>query len=131
MNIKTRKWGLGLFRVSERPGAATSLFSAAEKWIRDQGMEFLRALESLYTLWAGLLVQGFDSPQRWDDYNPPITWNWSISALQEGEGPSGLSLSQIVQTPEWALSLAKRMAEKGRSQFGASPSTGFKMRSSF
>lgn len=63
----------GFFECIQDQGVATSLFTAAEQWLRDRGMEIIRGpVNPSMNDECGLLVNGFDGPPViLMTYNPP------------------------------------------------------------
>ena len=68
-----KRWGPGVFfECEDDREAAPALFSAAEKWVQKNGMEFFRGpLNPSANYEMGLLIRGFDrSPSFQMTYNP-------------------------------------------------------------
>lgn len=73
----------GFFECIQDQGVATALFTAAEQWLRDRGMDTIRGpVNPSMNDECGLLVDGFDgSPVVLMTYNPPY-----YASLIEGAG---------------------------------------------
>ncbi len=73
----------GFFECIPDQGVATALFTAAEQWLRDRGMDTIRGpVNPSMNDECGLLVDGFDgSPVILMTYNPPY-----YASLIEGAG---------------------------------------------
>ena len=106
----------GFFECINDPEAAVALFSAVEKWARNEGMEFLRGpLNPSTNYEVGLLVQGFDTPPGLGmTYNPPYYVELvHFSGFKKEKDLLSYLVTRSFQLPEWALELGKRLAEKG------------------
>jgi hypothetical protein len=106
----------GFFECLNEPEAATSLFSMAERWIKDQGMAFLRGpLNPSTNYEVGLLLQGFDSPPTLGmTYNPPYYAELvHFSGYRKEKDLLAFRFPRSFRPPDWALALGARLAEKG------------------
>jgi hypothetical protein len=108
--------GWGFFECANDPEAAVVLFSAVEKWARDEGMQFLRGpLNPSTNYEVGMLVQGFDSPPALGmTYNPPYYVELvHFSGFNKEKDLLSYHITRSFKFPDWAVSLGKRLAEKG------------------
>lgn len=113
-NERMGAWGF--FECENDPEAAVALFSAVEKWFRNQGIEFLRGpLNPSTNYEAGMLVQGFDSPPALGmTYNPPYYVELAhLSGFKKEKDLLSFHIPRSFKFPDWAVSLGKRFAEKG------------------
>jgi GNAT superfamily N-acetyltransferase len=113
---KERMGGWGFFECANDPEVAVGLFSAADKWVRNEGMEFLRGpLNPSTNYEVGLLVQGFDSPPALGmTYNPPYYVELAhFSGFKKEKDLLAFLIPKSFRPPDWAVGLAKRFAVKG------------------
>jgi len=112
-NEKMGVWGF--FECQRDPEAAMALFSAAEKWVRDKGMDFMRGPMNPSTNYeVGLLIQGFDSPPvLMMTYNPPYYLEL-VSACRYAKEKDLLAFrfTSDWKPPEWASEVSRRFVEK-------------------
>src|SRR4030043_723011 len=105
----------GFFECTDDPAAAAALFSAAETWVRQQGMTFIRGpLNPSPNYEAGLLIEGFDYPPALGmTYNPPYYARLveSCGFIKEKDLLAFL-IEAPFQVPEWMDRLAERLAQK-------------------
>ena len=105
----------GFFECINDQGVATSLFTAAEQWLRERGMTDIRGpVNPSMNDESGLLVDGFDGPPViLMTYNPPY-----YGALIEGAGFSKAKdlyaylIRQETYRSEKLLRLADRIKER-------------------
>jgi hypothetical protein len=113
---KERMGVWGFFECANDPEVAVGLFSAAEKWVRNKGMEFLRGpLNPSTNYEVGMLVQGFDSPPSLGmTYNPPYYVELvHFSGFKKEKDLLAFLIPRSFSPPDWAVSLAQRIATKG------------------
>jgi len=101
----------GLFEAHEDPEVVTALFSAAEEWLRSEGMRRVRGPLNLHiNEEVGLLVEGFDTP-------PFVLMGhgrpWYDEAIQ-GQGYSGARdlLAYTVRPDFEAPRVMERLAQR-------------------
>lgn len=105
----------GFFECIDDPEAASSLFSAVERWALRKGMTFVRGpLNPSLNYEAGALIDGFDSsPGLMMPYNPSY-----YPRLIEANGFTkekklfSFMIDGDYRLPEWLDSLAERVARK-------------------
>ena len=105
----------GFFECIDDSAVAAALFSAAETWVRQKGMTFIRGpLNPSPNYEVGLLIEGFDYPPALGmTYNPPY-----YPRLVESCGFSkekdllSFLIEAPFQVPEWMDRLAERLAHK-------------------
>ncbi|MGB7911059.1 MAG: hypothetical protein WCF59_02415 [Desulfobaccales bacterium] len=114
--LHSEKMGIwGFFECIDDPEAAAALFAAAETWVRQQGMDFIRGpLNPSLNYEAGLLIEGFDYPPVLGmTYNPPYYPRLveSCGFIKEKDLLAYL-IEAPFQVPEWMDQLAERLAHK-------------------
>jgi GNAT superfamily N-acetyltransferase len=113
---RERMGGWGFFECTNNPEAAVALFSAAEVWVRNEGMEFLRGpLNPSTNYEVGMLMQGFESPPALGmAYNPPYYVELAhFSGFRKEKDLLSFLIPRSFRPPDWAVSLAKRFEKKG------------------
>jgi hypothetical protein len=115
-----RRWGwFGFLEVEEDPEALDALLGAAERWLRDRGMErMVGPADFTMNDGAGVLLEGFERPPMIrQNYNPPY-----LGALCEAAG-----LEKAMDLFFWYLHISDRsgmlpvlpeLAEKARTEHG-------------
>ncbi len=105
----------GFFECANDAETAAPLFSAVERWVRGRGMEFLRGpLNPSTNYEVGMLIHGFDSPPTLlMPYNPTYYPELvHFCGFHKEKDLFAYRFTRGYQPPDWALSLAKRVARK-------------------
>jgi len=105
----------GFFECTRDPEVSAALFSAAERWVRNKGMKFLRGpLNPSTNHEVGLLVQGFDSPPTlMMTYNPSYYPELvRYCGFKKEKDLLAFLFSKDYEPPDWAVPLAERVARK-------------------
>lgn len=105
----------GFFECRRDPEAAGGLLAAAARWVRQQGMEFIRGpLNPSLNYEAGLLVQGFESrPTFLMTYNPPYYPELvMLSGFRKEKDLLTYLSTRDQKPPDWAMALGARLAQK-------------------
>ena len=105
----------GFFECLDDPEAAAALFTAAEEWVKAQGMNFFRGpLNPSTNYEGGMLVEGFEQPPVFMmTYNPPY-----YPGLVESQGFRkekdllAFWVGRNWQPPAWVHRLARRIISK-------------------
>ncbi len=105
----------GFFECVDDPEAAAALFTAAEEWVKGQGMRFLRGpLNPSTNYEGGMLVEGFEqTPVFMMTYNPSY-----YPGLVESQGFRkekdllAFLVDRSWQPPAWVHRLARRIIGK-------------------
>lgn len=117
-DYQKEKMGIwGFFECRRDPEAAAALFAAATRWVREQGMEFIRGpLNPSLNYEAGLLVQGFDSrPTFLMTYNPPYYLELvTLAGFRKEKDLFTYLSTRDHKPPAWALELGERLARKAQ-----------------
>ena len=112
-NEKMGSWGF--FECADDPEAAAALFSSAEKWVRQKGMNFMRGpLSPSMNNETGLLIEGFDYPPGlMMPYTPPY-YPGLVEACGFTKEKDLLAflIDGDYRLPEWMDRLAGRIANK-------------------
>ena len=106
----------GFLECRHDPEAAAGLFRAAEKWLADQGMAFVRGpLNPSLNYEAGLLVQGFESPPAlMMTYNPPYYGELvAMCGYRKEKDLVAYRVGREIAIPPWATGVAGRIAGRG------------------
>jgi GNAT superfamily N-acetyltransferase len=106
----------GFFECENDPEAALLLFQAAEQWVLEKGMTFLRGpLNPSTNYETGLLIQGFDkAPALMMSYNPPYYLELIHAAgFRKEKDLFSYRFTNDFEIPEWALSLSNKLHQKG------------------
>ena len=106
----------GFFECVSDPEAAVSLFSAAEQWVRKQGMAFIRGpLNPSANYETGLLIEGSDSPPTlMMAYNPSYYPDLvRLCGFRKEKDLYAFLLTRETVFPEWVFPLADRLSRKG------------------
>lgn len=112
-NEKMGAWGF--FECEREPEAAAALFTEAEKWVKERGMDGLRGpLNPSTNYEVGLLVQGFDKePVLMLSYNPSYYLELIHGAgYRKEKDLFSYHFTRDFKPPEWALQLAESITEK-------------------
>jgi hypothetical protein len=112
-NEKMGIWGF--FECRQDPEAFMALFSAAENWTREKGMDFLRGpLNPSTNYEIGLLIQGFEYPPSiMMTYNPPYYLELiSLCGYHKEKDLLSFLFKKGDPLPDWALPLADRISKK-------------------
>jgi hypothetical protein len=105
----------GFFEAERDPETVALLFAAAEGWLSERGMAFVRGpLNPSTNYEVGLLVQGFDSsPTLMMTYNPP---HYAESVALCGYRKEKDLLAFLYRTgnplPDWILELSRRLRDR-------------------
>jgi len=105
----------GFFECTRDPEVSAALFSAAERWVRNKDMKFLRGpLNPSTNHEVGLLVQGFDSPPTlMMTYNPSYYPELvRYCGFKKEKDLLAFHFSKGWVPPDWAMPLADRIAQK-------------------
>ncbi|MBI4859596.1 MAG: acyl-CoA N-acyltransferase [Candidatus Riflebacteria bacterium] len=106
----------GFFESRNDPEVAMALFAAAEAWLGDRGMEFVRGpLNPSTNYEVGLLVQGFRSPPTlMMTYNPPYYAELVfLCGFRKEKDLLAFLYRPGASLPAWALEVSGRLREKG------------------
>jgi hypothetical protein len=106
----------GFFESARDPEAAVALFAAAEGWVREKGMAFIRGpLNPSTNYEVGLLVEGFDSPPAlMMTYNPAYYAELvRYCGHKKEKDLFAYRFTLGTEVPDWTLGLAERLREKG------------------
>jgi hypothetical protein len=114
--LHDEKMGIwGFFECEDDPAAAGALFSAAEAWVRQKGMAFVRGpLNPSTNYGVGLLIEGFDYPPAlMMPYNPPYYPRLVESCgFAKEKDLLAFLIEGDYRLPEWMDRLAERLARK-------------------
>jgi hypothetical protein len=105
----------GFFECLHDPEAFIGLFSEAENWTRNKGMEFIRGpLNPSTNYEIGLLIQGLDTPPSiMMTYNPPYYAELiSLCGFRKEKDLFSFLFKKEYDLPDWALPLADRISKK-------------------
>lgn len=113
-NVAMCVWGF--FECENDPEAAGALMNVAAEWGRQRGLAFLRGPMNPSTNYViGMLLEGFDHP-------PAIMMPWTppyyldlmqACGMRKEKDLLAYFFNRDAQLPEWALSLARRITERG------------------
>jgi hypothetical protein len=105
----------GFFECIQDPEPAMALFGAAEQWIRNRGMTFLRGpLNPSSNYETGMLLAGFDSPPKLlMPYNPAYYPELvHLCGFRKEKDLLAFLFPRDYEPPEWSLPLAEKIALK-------------------
>ena len=115
--VKMGAWGF--FECLPDPEAAGALFTRAEAWLREKGVESVRGpLNPSLNYEAGLLIQGFDSPPTFMmTYNPPYYLELVRGCgYRKEKDLLAYRVDRTYTPPSWSVEMGERLAAKH--QFG-------------